>query len=150
MNFIETPGIEDIRQKRQEIQRLVDLWSRAGADIGGWSDYRIAGGKMVKGGRKLVNDDQVMLVHPLKLSEKQVAELGTLRVSQEARNGRVFVNGHEVGNLAGWQASGQDVFSRDVSEYLVAGDNWIAIHCTQYRRRGQLPLAVSLEPKIET
>lgn len=150
LKFIETPGIEDIRQRRREISRLVELWSKADTDTRTWDDYRIVGGKALKGGRQLANNDHMMLVYPLKLSEKQLAELGVLRISPEARNGRVFVNGHEVGNLSGWQAAGQDDFMRDVSEHLVAGDNWIAIHCLQYRHRGQLPLAVSLDPKIES
>jgi len=60
----------------------------------------------------------------------------------------VFVNGHEVGKFSGWQDTGQDAFSQDISEHLVAGKNVIAIHCFKYRNRGELPLEASLEPKV--
>ncbi|HEX5790598.1 MAG TPA: glycoside hydrolase family 95 protein, partial [Luteolibacter sp.] len=151
LKFIEpSAGTKDVRDARSEAARLVELWSKPGTDTRDWEDYRIVDGKAVKGDRKLVNDQRVMLVHHLKLTATQLAQLGTLRVGAEARNGQVYVNGHAVGELAGWQASGHDIFSRDVSAHLVEGDNLIAIYCTQYRRQGQLPLSASLEPKETT
>jgi hypothetical protein len=42
------------------------------------------------------------------------------------------------------------MFERDVSEHLRVGENVIAIFATQYRRRGQMPVAISLDPKEVT
>lgn len=145
---IETQKNQHPREIRRNVKGRLEKWSKPGVDTANWEDYRIVEGKVLKGGRILENNQRMMLVKKLSLSEKQVAELGTLRISQEARNGTVFVNGREVGDLAGWQAAGQDIFARDVSEHLVAGENLIAIYCYKYRRRGELPLAASLEPKI--
>lgn len=147
LKFIDTSAIKDIAAERAEVARLMGEWSKPGTDTRDWSDYRIIDGKAVAGERKLVNTERVMLRYPLKLSKKQAAELGTLRIGREARNGHVFVNGVKVGDFAGWQDAGHSVFEQDVSQHLVEGDNIIAVYCSNYRHRGQLPLSASLGPK---
>ncbi|MCH7225209.1 glycosyl hydrolase family 95 catalytic domain-containing protein [Haloferula sp. A504] len=148
--MLTTPGIEDIREHRREITRMVEEGVQVGVDDTDWTDYVIEGGKAVKGDRKFEINDKALLRHHLKLTEEQLATLGMLRVGSRARNGRVFVNGREVGEFAGWQAGGHDKFQRDVSEFLKVGDNVIAIYCSNYRRRGQLPLSISLDPRETT
>jgi len=145
---MEAPDAENLRDFRNEIVRLQTLWSKPGTDTGDWEDYRIVNGQALKGARQLKNEDNYMLIKRMVLTQKQLAELGTLRISREARNGTVFINGHEVGKFSGWQDTGQDAFSQDISEHLVAGENVIAIHCFKYRNRGELPLEASLEPKV--
>jgi len=148
--MIETPGITDVRKQHQEVQRLVADAVRVETDDRAWTDYRIADGNDSKGGRKFQNGDMAVLRHSLKLTKDQLDGLGVLRVGPEAMNGRVFVNGQEVGSLPGWQSVGHELFECDVSRLLVAGDNVIAIDCSNYRQRGQLPRSVSLDPKEDT
>ncbi len=148
--MIETPGIADIRKQRDEAERQIGEAVKAGADDGGWTNYVLADGKTVKGARTLDIGDRAVLRHHLKLTKDQLAGLGVLRVGPEARNGRVYVNGHEVGSLAGWQSVGHEKFEGDVGRFLAAGDNVIAIYCSNYRQRGQLPLSVSLDPREDT
>lgn len=57
------------------------------------------------------------------------------------------MNGQQVGELPGWRASAHEKFESDISKFLKPGDNLIAIRCSNYRRQGQLPASVSLEPK---
>jgi len=147
---LEEPEIDDIRKKRREMERIREEWVQPGADTRNWEDYRIRNGKALEGDRSLQNNEHFVLIQNLNLSKRQVAELGTLRISREARNGTIYVNGKEVGTFAGWNTAGQNVFMEDVSQHLVAGENTIAIHAYKYRRRGELPLRVSLEPKIKT
>ncbi|MCF7955839.1 MAG: glycoside hydrolase family 95 protein [Phycisphaerae bacterium] len=148
--MIETPGITDIREQRQEIQRQVDEAVKVETGDSGWTDYVISDGKAIKGDRKLNIGDHAVLRHHLKLTEKQLAKLGMLRVGARARNGSVFVNGQEVGRFAGWQSGGHAKFEHDVSKFLKPGDNVIALHCNNYRQRGQFPLSVTLDPKEDT
>ena len=100
-------------------------------DETGWTDYVLDGGKAVKGARVFKIGDRAVLRHHLKLTKEQLDGLGVLRISPEARNGRVFVNGHDVGELDGWQSVGHEFFEGDVSRFLVAGDNVIAIDCIE-------------------
>lgn len=148
--MIETPGITNPRDRWREIQKILAEAVKVGTDDSGWSDYVIADGKAVKGGRKFNIGDNAIMRHHLKLTSKQLEKLGTLRVGSRARNGRVFVNGKEVGSFPGWQSVGHAKFERDVSKFLKPGDNVITLHCTNYRRRGQMPVSVSLDPKEET
>jgi hypothetical protein len=148
--MIDTPGIKDIREQRREARRKELEAVKVGTDDNDWADYVIAGGKAVKGARTFEIGDKAVLRHHLKLTGDQVAALGVLRVGPRARNGRVYVNGQEVGQLAGWQAIGHAKFQGDVSRFLEPGDNLIAIYCTNYRRRGQMPLSVSLDPREDT
>jgi len=148
--MIETPGITDIREKRREIQRLVTEAVKVETNDSGWTDYVISDGKAVKGDRKLNIGDHAVLRYHLKLTKNQLVKLGTLRVGARARNGGVFVNGKFVGSFAGWQSGGHMKFESDVSEFLKPGDNVISLHCNNYRRRGQFPWSVSLDPKEDT
>jgi len=148
--LIKPPGITDIRAQWAEVTRLMAEAVKPGSDETGWTTYQLAVGQAVQGARKLEKDDRVVLRHHLKLSEARLAGVGTLRIDSAARQGQVFVNGQAVGELPGWQASGHEKFERDVSRFLIAGDNVIAICCSNYRGRGQLPVAVSLDPKETT
>lgn len=148
--MIEVSAIADIRQQRNEATRLMSEAVKPDTDENGWSDYHLAGGKVVQGGRKLTVGERVVLRHHLNLSGDRLAGLGVLRIDNAARQGQVFVNGQAVGELPGWQASGHESFQRDISGFLKPGDNVIAIHCMNYRGRGQLPVSVSLDPKVET
>jgi alpha-L-fucosidase 2 len=134
------------REQHQEVARQVAEAVKPGAEERGWTEYTLADGKAVKGARIMEIGDRAVLRHHLELAKEQLAGLGVLRIDASARNGTVHVNGEKVGELGGWQASGHDTFARDVGRLLKAGDNVIAIHCSNYRRRGQLPVAVSLEP----
>jgi alpha-L-fucosidase 2 len=148
--MIEVPAGTDIRQQRNEMSRRVAEAVKPGADTRGWTDYALAGGKAVKGARQLVKDDRVVLRHQLRLTEEQLAGLGILRIDNTARQGQVFVNGQSAGDLPGWQASAHRKFERDIRALLKPGDNVIAIFCSNYRGRGQLPVAVTLDPRAET
>jgi len=148
--IITTPGITDIREHRREVSRLVAEAAKVDVDGKSWADYVIVNGKAVKGGRKLNLNDKVLLRHRIKLSKQQVADLGVLRVGSAARNGRVFVNGREVGTLPGWRSVGHAKFRADVRQLLTPGENVIAVYCSNYRRRGQMPVSVSLGPKEDT
>jgi alpha-L-fucosidase 2 len=148
--LIKTPGITDIREQRVEVTRLMTEAVKPGIDETGWTTYQLAAGQAVQGARQLEKDDRVVLRHHLKLSAERLAGIGTLRIDSAARQGQVFVNGQPVGELPGWQASTHEKFERDVSRFLIAGDNVIAICCSNYRGRGQLPVAMSLDPKETT
>jgi alpha-L-fucosidase 2 len=148
--IIETPGITDIHKQHQEVQRQVAEAVKPAADDSGWTAYTLADGKAVEGARKFKIGDRAVLRHQLKLTKDQLAGLGVLMIDAAARNGTVHVNGEKVGELGGWQASGHEAFAVDVGQHLKAGDNVIAIYCSNYRQRGQLPLAISLEPTAAT
>jgi len=139
--------IKDIRQRYREAKRLADEAVQPGADEKGWKDYQIADGNTVRGGYTLQLGDWVVARHHLKLTTQQVTQLGMLRIGPAARNGTVYVNGQEVGRFAGWQALPNVKFQSDMSPYLKAGDNVVAIVVHNYRRKGQLPLSVALDPK---
>jgi alpha-L-fucosidase 2 len=148
--MMEVSGIDDGQKRQAELDRQAGEAAKVGMDDSGWTDYVLAGGKAVKGARVFKIGDRAVLRRHLKLTKNQVDGLGVLRVGPQARNGRVFVNGHEVGELEGWQSVGHEWFEGDVSRFLVAGDNVIAIDCSNYRQRGQLPLSVSLDPREDT
>jgi len=148
--MIEAPEISDGGKQRVEVARLAAEAVKVDSDDSRWTDYVLAGGQAVKGARVLENGDRAVLRHHLKLTKERLARLGMLRVGPEARNGRVFVNGQAVGELEGWQSVGHEWFEADVSRFLVPGDNLIAISCSKYRQRGQLPVQVSLDPREET
>jgi alpha-L-fucosidase 2 len=148
--MIEVADTNGVRDLHAELDRLAGEAVKVGADDSGWTDYVLAGGKAVKGARVLKNGERVVLRHHLKLTKDQLAKLGVLQVGPEAMNGRVFVNGHDVGWLAGWESVGHELFRGDARRFLVAGDNVIAIDCMRYRQRGQLPLSVSLDPREDT
>jgi len=148
--MIAAADIDDAQKRWAKLELLAGEAVRVGTDESRWTDYVLAGGKAVKGERGFKIGDRAVLRHHLKLTKDQLDGLGVLRVGPEARNGRVFVNGHVVGELEGWQSVGHELFEGDVSRFLVAGDNVIAIDCSNYRQRGQLPLSVSLDPREET
>ena len=102
----------------------------------------IADGKAVEGGRTFNLNDKAILRCHVKLTKDQVAGLGVLRIGP-ARQERACLRQRRrrSADFAGWQAVGHAKFERDVSEFLKAGDNVIAIYCSNYRRRGQLPLS---------
>lgn len=149
-NMIEVPGTDDVRKQRSEFARITEEAVKPEFDDKSWADYQISEGKPVKGARKLEKDNRVVLRHRLNLSKARLAEVSMLRIDSGARNGKVFVNGQPAGELAGWQASGHESFESDVSSLLRAGENVIAIQCSNYRGRGQLPVSVSLDPKETT
>jgi len=148
--IIETPGITDARQKNVEAERISTEAVKLDANDTQWTDYDLADGKAVKGARKLELSERAVLRHHFKLTAEQVAGLGTLRIDKTARQGQVYVNGQAVGELPGWQASGHEKFESDVSSLLKQGDNVIAIRCSNYRGKGQLPVSISLDEKEDT
>lgn len=148
--MIETPGIDNPREQWRDVKRQVAELVKVESNDGDWTDYIIADGKAVKGARRFKIGDRALLRHHLELTNAQLKEFGVLRVGRAARNGQVYVNGKEVGGLPGWQSVGHAQFQRDVSPFLKAGDNVIAIYCLNYRRRGQMPVHVSLDPREET
>ena len=139
----------DIRAQRNEVHQKVTEAVKPETSTQGWTDYTLANGKAVKGARTLDRDDRVVLRHHLKLTEKQLADLSVLRVDVAARQGQVYVNGEMAGELPGWQAMGHDKFQRDVHSLLKPGDNVIAIYCSNYRRQGQMPVSISLDPRAD-
>jgi alpha-L-fucosidase 2 len=143
---IDVEGIKDIREQRRTAQRVVADAIRIETEDADWDDYEVADGQAVKGARRLSNGDRIVLRNRLRLTEQQGSDVSVLRVGPAARNGAVYVNGQEVGSLPGWKAVGHDTFERDVREFLVAGENVIAIYCSHYRRTGQIPVRVSLSP----
>jgi hypothetical protein len=56
--MLTTPGIKDIREQRREVARWSPKRSKPEADDSGWTDYLIADGKAVKGGRKFEIGDK--------------------------------------------------------------------------------------------
>ena len=138
---------QDIRVQRREAQKQIEEAVKPGTDDQAWEDYVITDGKAIRGGRTLVTGEWVVVRHHLQLTKDHVAQLGMLRIGAAARNGTVYVNGQEVGRLAGWQAMPDLQFQQDVSKYLKPGDNVIAIAIHHYRRRGQLPVSAMLDPR---
>ena len=149
LSMIETPGSAAVGKQHQEVARLVAEAVKVETDDRSWPEYTLANGKAVKGGRKFQIGDRAVLRHHLKLTKQQLDNLGMLRIDSEARNGEVFVNGKSAGALHGWHSSGHDKFEADIRPFLKPGDNVIAIHCSCYRQRGQLPVAISLDPREE-
>jgi len=147
--MITAPDITDHRRQWREIHRLVDEASKVDVNESGWTNYVLADGKAIEGSRRFSVGDRAVLRHHLMLTQDQCSNYGVLRVGAKARQGRVYVNGQEVGNLPGWQSVGHKNFERDVSRYLKPGDNVIAIYCTNYRRQGQMPVSISLDPKVD-
>ncbi|GAB6165925.1 hypothetical protein JCM19992_19250 [Thermostilla marina] len=145
--MITTPGITDIREHRAEVARQVERDAQRDVDDHDWVDYVLAEGRAVKGDRTLAVNDKVILRCRFTLTDSQAMALGRLRIGPRARNGRVYVNGELVGDLPGWQDVGHAQFERDVAEHLVAGENVVAVYCSNYRQRGQLPLSISLEQR---
>jgi alpha-L-fucosidase 2 len=148
--MIETPGVTDIREHRRKVMEIVNEWVKADTDDSGWTDYVIEDGKAVKGARKFEIGNKALLRYRVQLTAKQVKELGMLRVGPRARMGKAYVNGVEVGDFPGWQDNGHATFQKDVSPHLKVGENIIALYCTNYRRRGQLPEVISLDPAEPT
>lgn len=143
--MITTPGITDHRKQWHEVNRKVAEAVKVGFDDSTWTDYLLSEGKAVKGGRRLNLNDKVVLRYHLTLTEEQVEKYGVLLIDHGVRNGHVHVNGTKVGEFPGWQSIGHARFREDISRLLKAGDNVIAIYCSNYRRRGQMPLSVSLD-----
>jgi hypothetical protein len=115
--MLETPGIEESARALADDRSMLAELTKPEADDSGWTDYLIADGKAVKGDRRLNNGEvSLMRAHHLNLTAKQLAELGILRIGPRGRNGRVYVNGKDVGSMAGWQSVGHAKFERDVSE----------------------------------
>jgi alpha-L-fucosidase 2 len=112
-----------------------------------WKDYVIAEGKAVRGNYDMQEQEYVILRHHLQLTTEQIAQLGVLRITRADMNGFVYVNGQQVGELAGWQAQGNAEFRHDVSKWLKPGDNVVAVVVHRYRRHGLFPLDVSLDPR---
>ena len=148
--MLTTPGITDHRKQWRKIQQLVDEYVKPNVDESQWTDYIITDGKPVKGHRKFSNNERAVMRHHLTLTKDNLPDYGVLRVGPRARQGRVYVNGHEVANLPGWRASAHDKFQQDISTLLKPGENVIAVYCTQYRRRGEMPLYISLDPSEKT
>ena len=57
-------------------------------------------------------------------------------------NGSVYVNGQQVGELAGWQVLGNAEFRQDVGKWLKSGDNVVSVVVHRYRNHGRFPLSV--------
>ena len=148
--MIEARGGGDIRQQRAEIQRLVDEAVLPDVDDRSWDDYRLPDDTTPKGAGELAKDERVVLRHRFTLDAGKLAALGVLRIDPAVRQGRVYVNGQDAGELPGWQASEHAAYERDIRALLRPGDNLVAIYCTNYRGRGRMPVAVSLDPRTET
>jgi alpha-L-fucosidase 2 len=147
--MIEATEAADIRAQRSEVLQKISEAVKPDTATGSWTDYTLADGKAVKGARTLVKDDRVVLRHHLSLTDKQFADLSVLRIDAAARQGQVYVNGQLAGDLPGWQAMGHQKFEQDIHSLLKPGDNVIAIYCSNYRRQGQMPASISLDPREE-
>ena len=112
-----------------------------------WADYVISGRKVVRGDYTMKELEWVVVRHHLTLTKDQFDRLGVLMIGQAAMNGTVYVNGQEVGQLAGWRAMNNATVRYNVSRFLTPGDNVIAIAIHRYRRHGRLPLSVLLDPR---
>ncbi|MCH5376736.1 MAG: glycoside hydrolase family 95 protein, partial [Planctomycetes bacterium] len=145
--MLDTEQFEDIRQRYREANKQIAERVRPEVDDKDWKDYQIADGKVVRGGYQMKTEEWGVARHHLTLTKDQLAQLGTLRISPADMNGSVFVNGQEVGRLAGWQALENARFECDVNEFLKPGENVVAVVVHGYRRHGQLPLCVVLDPK---
>lgn len=117
------------------------------ADDKGWADYVIGGGKVVQGDYTMNELEWVVVRHHLTLTKDQFDRLGALMIGPAAMNGTVYVNGQEVGRLAGWRAMKNATVRYNVSRFLTPGDNVVAIAIHRYRRHGRLPLSVILDPR---
>ena len=146
---IDLSQFEDIRERHREGNKRVAELVKPDADDTDWNEYVIADGKVVRGAHKLENGDRVVLRHHLNLTQAQVDQLGVLEIGPADSNGAIYVNGKEVGSLAGWQAMANAKFERDVSQHLKPGDNVVVIDIHGYRRHGRFPLSVILQPKGE-
>jgi len=144
---LDTEQFKDIRQRHREAQKQIAWAVKPDVDDKGWKDYQIADGEVVRGGYVIKLGQWLVARHRLKLTKEQIARLGMLRIGPAARNGTVYVNGQEVGRLPGWQAMPNARFQHDVSPFLKPGDNVVAIAIHHYRRKGQLPLSVVLDPR---
>lgn len=145
--MLETPGVTNPRERWRLIRQMLAELTKPQADDGDWTEYVIAEGKAVQGDRRLNNGEVALMRARVTLTAKQVSELGVLRIGSRGRNGSVYVNGKDVGSMAGWRSVGHAKFEADVSKHLKVGENVIAIQASNYRRRGQFPLSVSLDPK---
>ena len=112
-----------------------------------WADYVIEDGKVVKGSGETIRDKWVVLRHRLDLTAGQVARLGVLTIGPAAMGGAIYVNGTEVGQLAGWQAAKNVTVRFDVARFLKPGVNIVAIAAHHYRSGGGLPSTVVLDPR---
>jgi alpha-L-fucosidase 2 len=112
-----------------------------------WADYAIEDGKVVKGSGATNINEWVVIRHHMDLTAGQIARMGMLTVAPAGTNGAVYVNGSEVGKLAGWQATKNVTLRFDVSRFLKPGANVVAIAAHHYRGRGGLPSAVLLDPR---
>ncbi len=117
------------------------------ADDKDWADYVIGGGKVVQGDYTMNELEWVVVRHHLTLTKDQFDRLGVLMIGPAAMNGTVYVNGQEVGQLAGWRAMKNATVRYNVSRFLTPGDNVVAIAIHRYRRHGRLPLSVILDPR---
>lgn len=145
-----TPGDGNERDRYRATKSLVQEWVKQTPGTGNWTDYRIETGKDPEGGFRLEIGDRVMLFSKVHLTRQQLQQLGTLVVDPGTKCGEAYVNGVRVGEFPGWQAIGHDPFSADVSAHLKEGENTIGIYAHNYRRRGQMPAYVKLEPKTNT
>ena len=112
-----------------------------------WADYAIQDGKVVKGSGATKINEWVVMRHRLNLTAEQIARLGVLTIGPAGTNGAVYVNGSEVGQLAGWQAARNVTLRFDVNRFLKPGANVVAIAAHHYRGRGGLPSTVVLDPR---
>lgn len=95
--MLETPGITDPRQRHPIITKLVAEGIQPETDDNSWPEYVIAAGKAVEGGVTLKNMDSLVMRHQLELTAEQASSYGLLRIDNQARNGRVYVNGRVAG-----------------------------------------------------
>jgi len=144
---MDTEQYKDIRQRYREARKQIAEAVKPDCDDKGWKDYQIADGKAVRGDYEIKTGEWVVARHYLKLTKDRLDQLGVLRIAPADMNGSVYVNGQEVGRLAGWQALGNATFKSDVSKLLKPGDNVVAIVVHRYRRHGRLPLSVVLDPR---
>jgi alpha-L-fucosidase 2 len=149
-SMIEASPNADVRVQRNEVTQKIEEAVKPETSTKGWAGYVLENGKAVKGARTLGKDDRVVLRHEVKLTKQQLADLSVLRIDAAARQGQVYINGQLAGELPGWQARGHQKFEKDVHNLLKAGDNVIAIYCTNYRGQGQMPVSISLDPREET
>jgi len=117
------------------------------ADEKAWADYVIDGDKVVRGDDTMTGEESAVIRHHLNLTKDQVDRLGMLTIAPALTNGAVYVNGSEVGRLAGWQDMKNIRLRFDVGRFLKPGDNVVAIVGHLYRRQGRLPSFVVLDPR---
>lgn len=67
------------------MQRSVAEAVKIETDDSDWPQYVIVNGRVVKGGRTFSNEDKAVLRHHLKLTQKQLAEYGLLRIGLGGR-----------------------------------------------------------------